>query len=75
MNVFIYVSEFQEEAPMDNKKHWKRGKETFTGSPTLIYIHLAEKSREEKSSEKEIQKGRSVACRHTGGSYLFPMIF
>jgi hypothetical protein len=35
---FIYVSEFQEETPMENKKHWKRGKETLTGSTTLIYI-------------------------------------
>jgi hypothetical protein len=35
--LFIYVRELQEEAPMDNKQHWNRGKETFTGSPTLIY--------------------------------------
>jgi hypothetical protein len=55
--IFIYVSEIQEEAPMDNKQHWKRGKETYTGIPTLIYTSCREvKGR--KSSEREIQKGR-----------------
>jgi hypothetical protein len=40
-----------------------------------IDLHIAEKSREEKSSEKEIKKGISVACRQgrhiDKGSYLF----
>jgi hypothetical protein len=27
---FIYVSEIQEEALMDNKQNWKKGKETYT---------------------------------------------
>jgi hypothetical protein len=58
--IFIYVSELHEEAPMDNEQHWKRGKETFTGSPTLIYTTSGRKF---KSSEEEIQKGISVACR------------
>jgi hypothetical protein len=35
---FIYVSELQEEEPMENKNHWKRGKETYTSIPTLIYM-------------------------------------
>jgi hypothetical protein len=35
---FIYVRELQEEASMDNKKHWKRGKETYTGIHILFYI-------------------------------------
>jgi hypothetical protein len=28
--LFIYAREIQEEEPMDNKKHWKRGNETYT---------------------------------------------
>jgi hypothetical protein len=36
--LFIYVNEIQEEEPMEKKHHWKRGKETYTGIPTLIYI-------------------------------------
>ena len=28
--IFIYVSEIQEEEPMENKQHWKRGKEKYT---------------------------------------------
>jgi hypothetical protein len=39
MNYFhIYAIEIQEEAPMDKKHHWKRGKEKFTANPTLIYM-------------------------------------
>jgi hypothetical protein len=58
--IFIYVSELQEEAPMDNKKHWKRGKETYTGIPTLIYMTSC---REFKGREiiRERDQRRSVA--------------
>jgi hypothetical protein len=49
--IFIYVSEIQEEAPMDNKQHWKRGKETYTGIPTLIYI--LQKSQGKKNHQRE----------------------
>jgi hypothetical protein len=52
--IFIYVSEFQEEAPMDNKQHWKRGKETYTGIPTLIYIlQKGKKNHQRERSRKE----------------------
>jgi hypothetical protein len=35
--LFIYVSELQEEAPIDKENH-KRGKKAYIGSPTLIYM-------------------------------------
>jgi hypothetical protein len=47
---FIYASEFQEEAPMKNKHHWKRENETFTCIPTLIYMTSC---KEVKSSERD----------------------
>jgi hypothetical protein len=43
--------EIQEEAPMENKKNWKRGKETYTGSPILIYI--LQKSQGKKNHKRE----------------------
>jgi hypothetical protein len=61
--IFIYVSEIQEEAPMDNKQHWKRGKETYTGSPTLIYILQKIQGKKNHQRKRSRKTGRSVACR------------
>jgi hypothetical protein len=44
LNDFLYVSEIQEEAPMDNKKNWKRGKEKHISYKTF---------KEDKSSERD----------------------
>jgi hypothetical protein len=73
--IFIYVSELQEEAPMD-KKHQKRGKEASTRSPTLIYMDIlqrsqGERNRQRKRSGKKDQKHEDRG-RHTDrGSYPF----
>jgi hypothetical protein len=53
---FIYVSEIQEEAPMDNKQHWKRGKETYTGIPTLIYILQKIQGKKNHQRERSIKE-------------------
>jgi hypothetical protein len=51
-------------------------KETIQGSPTLIYTTFGRKFR---SSEEEIQKGISIACRHgetyPKGELLFFSLF
>jgi hypothetical protein len=49
--VFIYVSKIQEKAPMDNKKLYKRGKETYTDIPTLICI--SQKIKGKKNHQRE----------------------
>jgi len=45
---------------MDNKKHWKRGKETYIGSPILFYILQRSQG---KSSKKETRKEKLESCR------------
>jgi hypothetical protein len=82
--IFIYVSELQEEAPMD-KEHKKRGNKSYTGNPTLIYMTSCRKVKEEKLSEKEIRsmkiggvhEVREILFREgisTGGVTLLPMM-
>jgi hypothetical protein len=67
---FIYVSETQEESPMDNEKHWKRGNETYIGIPTLIYI--LQKSQVIRDRDPEINISSIQTRRHTHrGSYSF----
>jgi hypothetical protein len=48
------LSEIQEEEPMENKQQWKRKKETYTGSPTLIYI--LQKIQRKKNHQRKILK-------------------
>jgi hypothetical protein len=62
---FIYASEFQEEAPMDNKHYWKRENETFTCSPTLIYMTSY---REVISSKRDPE--RKISSMKIGGDIL-----
>jgi hypothetical protein len=76
--IFIYVSELQEEAPMD-KKHQKRGKEASTRSPTLIYMTSCRevKGREiirERDQERNIRSMKTGGDIPTGGVTLFPMM-
>jgi hypothetical protein len=65
--IYIYVSEIQEEAQMDNKQHWKRGKETYTCIPTLI--HILQKSQGNKNHQRERDPKRNInsilTMRHT----------
>jgi hypothetical protein len=75
--IFIYVRELQEEAPMDNKKHWKRGKETYTGSPILFYIlqrSQGKRNHQRKRSERKIRSMQTGGDISTGGVILFPMM-
>jgi hypothetical protein len=71
--IFIYVHEIQDEALMHNKQQWKREKRTCISSPTSSYTKYC---REEKSPEREIQKGSSVAYIYgyipIGGDIIFP---
>jgi hypothetical protein len=68
--LFIYVSEIQEESPMDNKQHWKRGNETYTSYKKVRGRKIIR--------EREIQKGILVAYKHgdvpTRGYILLSMI-
>jgi hypothetical protein len=76
---FIYAIELQEEAMMDNWKHSKRGKETYTRVLTLIYMTSC---REIKGRDniRERDKERDISIIHTrgdiltGGVILFPMM-
>jgi hypothetical protein len=45
---------------MKKKKNWKRGNETYTGTPILFYI-LQRIQGNINHLEKEIHKGRLVA--------------
>jgi hypothetical protein len=54
--IFLYVRELQEESPMDNENHWKRVKETYKGSPILLYnlqISQGKRNHQRKRSIKE----------------------
>jgi hypothetical protein len=60
-------------------KHWKRGKETLTGSPTLIYTTSCRevKGREiirERDPERKISSIQTGGDIPTGGVILFPMM-
>jgi hypothetical protein len=60
-------------------KHWKRGKETYTGSPTLIYMTSCRevKGREiirERDLEIKIRSMHTGGDIPTGGVILFPMM-
>jgi hypothetical protein len=57
---FIYVSELQEEAPMD-KKHQKRGKEESTKSPTLIYTTSCRKKKGREIVRERDQREREIS--------------
>jgi uncharacterized protein with PIN domain len=50
--ILIYVSELQEEAPID-KKHRKREKEANKGSPTLIYTKYCKRIHWERNHHRE----------------------
>jgi hypothetical protein len=67
--IFIYVSELQEEAPMD-KEHRKRGNKAYTRNPTLIYMTSYRKVKEEKLSEKEI-RSMKIGGAHEVREILF----
>jgi hypothetical protein len=74
--LFIYVRELQEEAPMD-KKHWKRGKEEYAGSPILFYIlqrSQGERNHQRKNQERNIRSMKTGGDIPTGGVILFPMM-
>jgi hypothetical protein len=83
--IFIYVSELQEEAPME-KEHQKRGNKAYIGNPTLIYTTSCRKVKGEKLSEKEIRNKMKMGGAHevrerlfkegisTGGVTLLPMM-
>jgi hypothetical protein len=50
--LFIYVSELQEEAPMD-KKHQKRGKEVYTGNPHIDLHDILQRSQGERNCQRK----------------------
>jgi hypothetical protein len=64
----MYISELHEEAPMENKYHWKRGKETFHR-----YFYILKIIRE-RDLERKINSMQTGGDLPTGGANLFPMI-
>jgi hypothetical protein len=66
---FIYVSELQEEAPMENHP-CKRGKEVYIGSPILIYMMSC---REYKRREivRERDQEQNIRSMKIGGVHEF----
>ena len=67
--IFIYVSELQEEAPMD-KKHQKTRNKAYTRNLILIYTTSCRKITEEKLSEKNI-KSMKIGGSHEVRERLF----
>jgi hypothetical protein len=62
-----------------DKKHWKRGKEASTRSPTLIYMTSCRevKGREiirERDQERNIRSMKTGGDIPTGGVTIFPMM-
>ena len=76
--LFIYVSELQEEAPMD-KNHPKRGNKESTRSPTLICMTYFREVEGREIIRERDQERKFISMKIGGdipsrGVTIFPMI-